>query len=99
MEAQNRSADGRIPNRIQPPNHQARVSKSPKEADQCSNRRQDATFTQKQLANAPRRETKRQQRAGFNDALLETKLKQQRHEQQRGDNEEQTEPNEQAAEI
>src|SRR5439155_23695539 len=69
------------------------------DTDEPADQRQRATFEQQQPSHLPRREAEREQRADFRRALFDAELKQQRHQQQRGGDEEEAEAEKQLAEI
>src|SRR5262249_1916531 len=93
------SADGASPDRRQSPEHGFGIKQSGHRANDAPHSRQRGSLPQEEPAHTFRRKTERQQDADFRHALLEPELKEQRHEQQRRDDQEEAEPKKQLTKI
>ena len=99
MELKLGAADGAAPHRGERPQHRFGVSDAAQRAHDAAHQRQRDAFDQQQAPHLLRRQTQRQQGPDFGGALFEPELKEQRHQQQRGHDQEEAEPEKELAEV
>src|SRR5262245_47591450 len=88
-----------MPDGNQGPEHGFGIAKADDGAQESAQQSKSSPFEQQEFSNLSRGETERQQCADFCDALFEAKLKEKRHQQQGGCDEEKAEPEEKLAEV
>ena len=99
MKVERRGADRIAPERGQTVEHRLRIADAAQHPEHAPDERNGDSLAQQQIPNALGREAECEQGADFVRALLDAKLKEQRHEDERRENQEEAEPDEQPAEI
>src|SRR4029434_7023509 len=99
VQRQRRRPDGVEPPRAKPKHHQPRISQCSDDAQYTAQNGEQYTFLQKQLSNTRGPETDGSEQSDFTRALLDAQLEEQRHQQQRGNDDEEAEVDEVLAKV